>query len=131
MATCIVQENIAVMLMMLIFVMHKILRIMDRVLASAQIWKDPSFTDMALFESNVLKNARQNSLSLSYYYYYFLNKMTTGFTIGERSTDWSSGTGSHSYSSRRPVLRLAQDPTPLHAGPSRCRTNSQPPHIWL
>lgn len=71
MATCIVQENIAVMLMMLIFVMHKILRIMDRVLASAQIWKDPSFTDMALFESNVLKNARQNSLSLSYYYYYY------------------------------------------------------------
>lgn len=45
----------SVMLMMLIFVMHKILRIMDRVLTSVQIWKDPSFTDMALFESNVLK----------------------------------------------------------------------------
>lgn len=131
MATCIVQENIAVMLMMLIFVMHKILRIMDRVLASTQIWKDPSFTDMALFESNVLKNARQNSLSLLLLLLLFFNKTTTGFTIGERSTDWSSGTGSHSYSSRRPVLRLAQDPTPLHAGPSRCRTNSQPPHIWL
>lgn len=128
MATCIVQENIAVMLMMLIFVMHKILRIMDRVLASAQM--DPSFTDMALFESNVLKNARQNSLSLLLLLLFF-NKTTTGFTIGERSTDWSSGTGLHSYSSRRPVLRLAQDPTPLHAGPSRCRTNSQPPHIWL
>lgn len=126
MATCIVQENIAVMLMMLIFVMHKILRIMDRVLTSAQIWKDPSFTDIALFESNVLKNARQNCLFIS-----SSTSTTTGFTIGERDTDWSSGTGSHSYSSRRPVLRLAQDPTPLHAGPSRCRTNSQPPHIWL
>lgn len=62
MATCIVQENIAAILMMLIFVMHKILRIMDRVLRSVQIWKDPSFTDIALFKSNVLKNARQNCL---------------------------------------------------------------------
>lgn len=62
---------------------------MDRVLASVQIWKDPSFADMVLFESNVLKKLFIY-ISLSFFL------MTTGFTIGERDADWSSGTGSHS-----------------------------------
>lgn len=56
--------------------------------------------------------------------------MTTGVTIGEREPDRSSGSQPSDHSPR-PVLRLAEDPAPLHAGPSRRRANPQPPHLWL
>lgn len=63
-------------------------------------------------------------------FFAFVCVFTTGVTIRERDPNRSSGAEPSDHS-HRPVLWLAKDPAPLHAGPSRRRANSQPPHFWL
>lgn len=57
--------------------------------------------------------------------------MTPGVTMGEREPDTSSGVTQPSDHSSGPVLRLAEDPTPLPAGPPGRRADPQPPHLRL